>query len=45
MVINLGIVVVSITALGYASNVLNWRYLHDGVVRFLYYVGAFVPET
>ncbi|HUC31087.1 MAG TPA: M50 family metallopeptidase [Candidatus Paceibacterota bacterium] len=43
--ISLGIVIVLITAFGYLSNTLNWRYLNYGVVRFLYYIGALVHET
>lgn len=43
--INLGIIIVLITAAGFASNALNWRYLNFGVIRFLYYIGAFVHET
>lgn len=42
---NLGIVIVLITAFGYLSNTLNWRYLNYGVIRFLYYIGALVHET
>jgi hypothetical protein len=43
--VNLGIVIVLITAFGYASNFLNWRYLNYGVVRWMYYLGALVHET
>jgi len=42
---SLGIVIVLITAFGYVSNALNWRYLNNGAVRFLYYIGAFVHEA
>ena len=42
---SLGIVIILITAFGYLSNTLNWRYLNNGVVRFLYYIGALVHET
>jgi hypothetical protein len=42
---NLGIVIILITAFGYLSNTLNWRYLNFGVIRFLYYIGALVHET
>ena len=42
---SLGIVIVLITAFGYLSNTLNWRYLNYGVIRFLYYIGALVHET
>jgi len=43
--ISLGVVIVLVTALGYMSNWLNWRYLNYGMVRFLYYIGALVHET
>lgn len=42
---NLGVVIVLIAAVGFVSNTLNWRYLNYGVIRFLYYIGAFVHET
>ena len=42
---NLGIVIILITAFGYLSNALNWRYLNYRVIRFLYYIGALVHET
>lgn len=42
---NLGIAILLVAGLGYASNVLNWRYLNYGAIRFLYYVGACVHET
>ena len=42
---NIGIIIIFIAALGYLSNVLNWRYLNNGVIRFLYYIGALVHET
>ncbi len=42
---NLGLVVLSITALGYFSNFLNWRYLNYRITHLLYYVGAFIHET
>jgi hypothetical protein len=45
MATNLGVIIILITALGYLSNVLNWRYLNNGVIRFLYYIGALVHET
>jgi hypothetical protein len=43
--INLGVVIILITAFGYISNFLNWRYLNYRIVRLLYYIGAFVHET
>lgn len=42
--ISLGVIIVLITVFGFISNWLNWRYLNYGVVRALYYVGAFVHE-
>lgn len=42
---NLGLIVLSITALGCFSNFLNWRYLNYRATHLLYYVGAFVHET
>jgi hypothetical protein len=42
---SLGIVIILITAFGYFSNTLNWRYLNFGVIRLLYYIGALVHET
>jgi hypothetical protein len=42
--ISLGVIIVLITAFGYLSNFLNWRYLNFGLVRFLYYIGALVHE-
>ncbi len=42
--LSLGIVLVLITLFGAFSNYLNWRYLNNGIIRLLYYVGAFVHE-
>jgi hypothetical protein len=42
---NLGIVVILITATGYISNLLNWRYLNYKIIHLLYYIGALVHET
>lgn len=42
---NLGVVVITITILGYISNSLNWRFLGNGLVRVQYYVGAVVHES
>ena len=42
---NLGVAILSVTALGYVSNWLNGRYLNNRVVRWFYYVGAVVHET
>lgn len=41
---NLGILIISITLLGYISNWLNWRYLNSSITVFLFYVGAFIHE-
>jgi hypothetical protein len=41
---NLGISIVLITLLGYASNWLNWRYLNSPITSFLYYIGTLVHE-
>ena len=41
---NLGILIILITLLGYISNWLNWRYLNYSAVRLLFYVGAVVHE-
>ena len=41
---NLGILIILITLLGYVSNWLNWRYLNYSAVRLLFYVGAVVHE-
>jgi len=43
--ISLGAAIIAITAFGYLSNFLNWRYLNYGITRLLYYLGAFVHET
>lgn len=43
--ISLGIVIILIAIFGSISNWLNWRYLNYGIIRFLYYIGAFVHET
>ena len=42
--LSLGIVIVLIALFGALSNFLNWRYLNYGIVRLLYYIGAFVHE-
>lgn len=41
---NLGVLIILITILGYISNWLNWRYLNYSIVRLLFYVGAVVHE-
>ncbi len=42
---NLGILIITITALGYISNWLNNKYLNFKLTRWLYYLGAAVHET
>ncbi len=42
---NLGILVIFITLLGYISNWINWRYLNYKLIHSLYFIGAFVHET
>lgn len=42
---NLGILIISIVALGYISNWINWRYLNYKIVHLLYYAGVFIHET
>jgi hypothetical protein len=41
---NLGLLIILITALGYLSNQLNGRWLNFKIVRWLYYLGAVVHE-
>ncbi len=43
--INLGILIILIAILGYISNWLNWKYLNNFVIRFLYYIGTFIHEV
>lgn len=43
--LSLGLVLLLIVIFGYLSNFLNWRYLNSGLVRLLYYIGAFVHES
>jgi hypothetical protein len=45
MLTNIGAIIILVAALGYLSNFLNWRYLNNGAIRFLYYIGALVHET
>ena len=42
---NLGLLIIVISLLGYASNWFNWRYLNYSFVRLLYYLGAVVHES
>ena len=41
---NLGVLIILITLLGYISNWLNWRYLNYSIVRSLFYIGAVIHE-
>ena len=41
----IGIVIIVISALGYASNWINWRFLNYKINYLLYYMGAFVHES
>ncbi len=40
-----GIVIIIISALGYFSNWLNWRFLNYKINYLLYYFGAFIHES
>ena len=42
MSLSLGLVIVLIVVLGYASNWLNWQFLNYRLTHALYYIGAFV---
>lgn len=42
---NIGIIIIIITALGYFSNFLNNKYLNNTFSIILYFVGAFIHET
>lgn len=42
---SLGVVIILVSAFGYVSNMLNWRFLNYKITHFLYYIGAFVHET
>ena len=41
---NLGILIVLITFLGYIANWINWKFLNYIFVRLLYLIGAFIHE-
>ncbi|MDD5621280.1 MAG: hypothetical protein PHS27_01690 [Candidatus Pacebacteria bacterium] len=41
---NIGILIIIIALLGYLSNYLNWKYLNNFAIRFLYYIGTFIHE-
>jgi hypothetical protein len=43
--LTIGIVIIIISALGYFSNWLNWRFLNYKINHLLYYFGAFIHET
>ena len=42
---NVGAVLILVSASGYLSNWLNWRYLNYRITHLLYYIGAFVHES
>jgi len=42
---NLGILIIIISILGYFSNYLNYSYLSYSLIRWLYYLGAIVHES
>jgi len=41
---NLGILIIIISILGYFSNYLNWRYLNFSFLHWLYYLGVIIHE-
>jgi len=43
--LTIGIIIILISALGYVSNWLNWRFLNYKINYLLYYFGAFVHES
>jgi len=43
--LTIGIVIIIISALGYFSNWLNWRFLNYKINHLLYYFGAFIHES
>lgn len=45
MNLTLGIIIITITFLGYFSNFLNGRYLNFFPINLLYYLGAIIHET
>jgi hypothetical protein len=40
-----GLLIILITALGYLSNWINWRFLNYKLVRLLYFIGSSVHES
>ena len=43
--LTVGIIIILISALGYFSNWLNWRFLNYKINHLLYYFGAFIHES
>jgi len=43
--LTIGIVIIVISALGYFSNWLNWRFLNYKINHLFYYFGAFIHES
>ena len=44
MSVSFGILIIAITLLGYVSNWINWQFLNYKIVRWLYFIGAFIHE-
>lgn len=42
---NLGVLIISISVLGYFSNYLNYKYLNFSIIHWLYYLGVIVHES
>ena len=42
---NIGLIIIIITTLGYFSNFLNNKYLNNTITTIFYFVGAFIHET
>ncbi|MDD3283987.1 MAG: M50 family metallopeptidase [Patescibacteria group bacterium] len=42
---NIGLIIIIITILGYFSNFLNNKYLNNTITTIFYFVGAFIHET
>lgn len=43
--LTIGIVIIIISALGYFSNWINWKFLNYKINHWLYYFGAFIHES
>ena len=43
--VTVGIIIIAISALGYFSNWINWRFLNYKINHLLYYFGAFIHES